>query len=99
MSQSNQQTQLLHRGPNVPPASVPPPSARTAEISEPAPTAPRVDNASQVKKNEIKMKNRSSWSNLAQSWGSKGISQPLTPTPPQLPRPTNAADSFETFRK
>nr|CAB3226160.1 bromodomain-containing protein 3 [Phallusia mammillata] len=54
------------------------------------------------KKAEIKMKNRSSWSNLG--WAGKaggnapGLGGMMGQTP-QLPRPTNAAGSFETFKK
>ncbi|XP_076823146.1 bromodomain-containing protein 3-like isoform X1 [Clavelina lepadiformis] len=65
------------------------------------------DSQSALKKEGIKMKNRSSWSSLAQSWGAKpntssnqqastGLGQQAVA---QLPRPTNAAGSFETFRK
>ena len=55
---------------------------------------------------EIKMKNRNSWSNLAQAWGVKpggavgqGAGSGMMSAAPQLPRPTNAAGSFETFKK
>nr|XP_018668911.1 bromodomain-containing protein 3 isoform X3 [Ciona intestinalis] len=105
IAQQDPGSSLLHHRPNVQVQPIVPPSVHTSEtqIINTSSTALRVEDnqTTLVKKNEIKMKNRSSWSSLAQTWGSKGVSQPgvMTPNQPQLSRPTNAAESFETFRK